>query len=221
MVKEILVKVAENVLVTLQVFFGKREENETQLLKAGEQVYRFVEGTEENVVISSKGTVLRRYPKSRRYGGRKDYYQVVTCKANNSGYYQVSLNKIPNLVHRLVAETFLEKPENKTEVDHINRDKQDNQVENLRWVTREENMKNGCPIKIKPEDKNHWKNIVAISKSTGETITFLSSSDIVPFAKSKRWGKGWGPRLYEVLERQGYAYGFYWSGTCYKGNEKN
>ena len=44
--------------------------------------------------------------------------------------------------HRLVAEKYLPNPENKPQVDHINRVRHDNRVENLRWATRVENMSN-------------------------------------------------------------------------------
>lgn len=49
------------------------------------------------------------------------------------------LRQILSYVHVLVAETFIDNPENLKEVDHINRNKDDNRVENLRWITRFDN----------------------------------------------------------------------------------
>lgn len=68
-------------------------------------------------------------------------------KISNEGYEQITLvrddgKKKYLTVHRLVALTFIPNPDNLPEVDHIDRDKLNNNVDNLRWVTKKENMHN-------------------------------------------------------------------------------
>lgn len=66
--------------------------------------------------------------------------------ADGGGYLAVNLCKngsqILTKVHRIVAFAFIPNPEQKPEVDHINRDRTDNRVENLQWSTKRENMLN-------------------------------------------------------------------------------
>ncbi len=73
-----------------------------------------------------------------------------------SGYYFVRLlnGQHFNLrVHRLVAETFIPNPENKPTVDHINRVRDDNRVQNLRWADYKEQYKNRDDINRKKVQK--------------------------------------------------------------------
>lgn len=63
------------------------------------------------------------------------------CK-DGRGYYNVGINYKNCSVHRLVAETFLDNPNKLKYVDHIDRDKSNNDVSNLRWVTAQENLYN-------------------------------------------------------------------------------
>lgn len=58
-----------------------------------------------------------------------------------AGYYQVMMGRktSPLYVHRLVAQAFIDNPEDLPQVDHINGNKIDNRVENLRWVSVSEN----------------------------------------------------------------------------------
>lgn len=68
---------------------------------------------------------------------------------NGQGYLYVTLQTPEGQknfrVHRLIAMTFIPNPEDKKEVDHINENKLDNRIENLRWVTSAENKANSSP----------------------------------------------------------------------------
>ena len=76
---------------------------------------------------SITGRILRSYPRGKGYN-------AVSLKNNE--------RKGLLYVHRLVAEAFLENPMNKPCVDHINRLKSDNTINNLRWCTRPQNQAN-------------------------------------------------------------------------------
>ena len=63
----------------------------------------------------------------------KGYYRLPLCKYGKIKYYHI---------HRLVAEAFIPNLENKPTVDHIDRNKLNNEVSNLRWATYKEQIKN-------------------------------------------------------------------------------
>lgn len=60
---------------------------------------------------------------------------------DKDGYFRVHLSTDKNVrrVHRLVAETFIDNPENKEYVNHLDGDKTNNTVGNLKWCTANEN----------------------------------------------------------------------------------
>lgn len=94
----------------------------------------------------------------------RDQYGNINLKKQHIGnggymYIQRGRRKKQLRVHRIVAETFIPNPENKLEVDHINRIRNDNRVENLRWVTRLENVQNRGPKKSGYTHKKHKKHI--------------------------------------------------------------
>ena len=57
-----------------------------------------------------------------------------------------------NYVHRMVAELFIPNPENKPYIDHIDGNRYNNKVTNLRWATPSENRLN--PITVERYNKS-------------------------------------------------------------------
>ena len=86
-----------------------------------------------NYSISNKGDV--RNDKTNK---------ILSSRKHTLGYNTVCLGrKKQELVHRLVAEAFLPPCSDKSMVvDHINRIKTDNRVENLRWCSKSQNAQN-------------------------------------------------------------------------------
>ena len=75
----------------------------------------------------------------RRIGGDRF---VSTSTNIFHGYVEIHLNGRTYKLHRILAKHFLPNPENLPEVDHIDRDKTNNSIENLRWTSRSENCRN-------------------------------------------------------------------------------
>ena len=97
------------------------------------------------------------YPDGRVYSKKRKIF----LKANPSGgYLTVSLSNSGDvetlLIHRLLALHYIPNPQHKSDVDHIDRNKRNNNLSNLRWATHSENMKN---VEIRKDNKSGFKNI--------------------------------------------------------------
>lgn len=78
-------------------------------------------------------------------GNLKENGIDLDLKPGSCKYIRVQLNQQKHkqksiAAHVLVAMAHIPNPDNKPQADHINGNKSDNRVENLRWVTQEENM---------------------------------------------------------------------------------
>lgn len=94
---------------------------------------------------------------------------------NSKGYHQISLsiNKKQKSyrVHRLVALTFLENPDNKPQVNHKDGIKSNNLLDNLEWATALENNVhaydtglNGVRYKLE-QDKENIEDLIELGHS--------------------------------------------------------
>ena len=105
-------------------------------------IWKDVVGYENKYQVSNNGEV-RSLP---RNGTKKEIIKKVQF-LDKDGYCIVKLrnNNCPKMkkVHRLVAEAFILNEYSNDVVDHINGVKNDNRVENLRWVTPRDNVKFG------------------------------------------------------------------------------
>lgn len=124
----------------------------------------------------SKRRVLK--PAEDRYG----YLYYVLC---------VNKKRITVKAHRLVAMTFIPNEQGKTSIDHLNGDRKDNRVCNLRWVTNKENSNNEITLqklRLNAEKNmakmregarriNYNRKRVLITKENGEQIVCNSLKD--------------------------------------------
>ena len=109
--------------------------------------WREIEGYEGLYMVSNQGRVK----------SLVKWHRILKPLNQGAGYYSVILYKdriARNfLVHRLVANAFIPNPENKPCIDHIDCNRHNNIVSNLKWCTHKENSNNVVTLK-KIHDNN-------------------------------------------------------------------
>ena len=110
----------------------------------------------------------------------KDGY-LTTVLTNNG-------ERSPKKLHRLVANAFIENSELKPCVDHINHNKNDNNVSNLRWATKLENNQNrsistnntsGYSGITYVAKSNKWRAIITVNRRPKHLGYFVNKEDAI------------------------------------------
>ena len=108
----------------------------------------------------------------RKLATRKDkdgYVLVTLCNANKAQCYRV---------HRLVAQTFINNPENKLQVNHKDGNKENNCVDNLEWCTQKENNLHALATNLRVMKNNKLSKKVFQYDLKGNLIAeFLSANE--------------------------------------------
>lgn len=141
-----------------------------------EEVWKDIAGWEGSYQVSTCGRV-----KSLKYGKER----ILKPSKNSSGYLTVGLSiesrTFSKVIHRLVAIAFIPNPENKGDVNHIDEDKTNNNVDNLNWMTRSENVNWGTSRKraVNTFHMNRsYKDKIKVIYPSGEIEIFNSAADI-------------------------------------------
>lgn len=126
--------------------------------------------------------------------------KILKLNEKRTGYMEVCIyptpkNKKTLLVHRLVAENFLEKEEGKTQVNHKDGNKKNNNVNNLEWCSSEENNLHAWENSLNrpnvlraviQKDLNNRKIKEFVSIAEAERETFCNGAHIRQVANGER-----------------------------------
>ena len=106
------------------------------------------------------------------------YNKFIKPFMNNTNYLRISLTKDKErykfYIHRLLAINFIPNPLNRPQVDHIDRNRQNNDLSNLRWVTQAENQANtGVRINNILREKNIYPAKVLYPNKGGYVVRIV------------------------------------------------
>ena len=177
-----------------------------------EEIWKDIEDFEGLYQVSNLGRVksLERYSLQNHLIPEKI---LRTCHAQ-AGYVDVSLYKDGKRYHRkphkLVADAFIPNPDNLPEVDHIDTNKDNNQVDNLRWCTHSENHLNPLTVelkrkmnlgkKLKPETIEKLSRKINVLKDGKIVYTFNSYKELDETSEETLGVKLWGIYARHVIQ---------------------
>ena len=149
--------------------------------------WKDIKGYENLYQISNLGRV-KSMQKFRRHQYRNQYKEGVILKPALTGtkYYFVTLCKDgvhkTHLVHRLVATAFLPNLHRKDDLSHKDGNKLNNNVSNLEWSTRKENIAHAFATGLsKPHHHQINRKKVLVSNASGFFKVFSCVADAAKF----------------------------------------
>jgi len=135
--------------------------------------------SEDGSFYNSKGKELKKFHR---------------CK----GYLGVKLNKTSYYIHRLIAEEFIPNPDNLPQINHIDKNRSNNSIDNLEWCNSQRNVEHSLAKTFIIENKNGEKfEVFNLSKWCKENNLHMQNLHGTMSSKYRQnWSQGY--RIIEV-----------------------
>ena len=157
-----------------------------------EEIWRDIKGYEGKYMVSNLGRV-----KSLNYN-KTGKEKIMKGVPDGYGYFQLSLckeGKVKNCrINRLVAQAFIPNPDNLPEVNHKDKIRTNNRVDNLEWCTTQYNV-----------EYSKAKAVIGINKVSGLILEFPSANEA-----KRQTGINQSNIIQCCKGRRNSAGGFYW-----------
>tara|TARA_R110000787_G_scaffold190412_2_gene301849 strand:- start:13 stop:501 length:489 start_codon:yes stop_codon:yes gene_type:complete len=122
------------------------------------------------------------YKDGRVYSYKTDKFLTACPNTRGYLYYNLSKNRNgkPVYIHRLIAENYILNPHNYPCVDHIDRNRQNNNIVNLRWVTHSMNSQNRTS---KKSNTGHFCIVYSITHNNYRFRKIINKVKILKYSK--------------------------------------
>lgn len=137
------------------------------MLNLSNEIWKDISGFEGRYQVSTHGRIKSIQD---NHGNNKEAIRSTFVRSDTCQYEYVQLwvkdTPTTKAVHRLVAQAFIENPEDKPVVNHIDGNRLNNNVCNLEWVSQSENLKHAYASGFREPPK------AQLGKKCGNTSNF-------------------------------------------------